>query len=123
MSGLHAQSAHALGWSRRVNVMRNISGVIRVTPSQLELFLSRNKTLFRSLADRWAPLFVADSLVQDRPDQPTQSIGNDANGLIVAEPRDRAATHDFEKTPLLLTAPLAALLNKRRMSRLPFGER
>src|SRR5499425_683403 len=52
--------------------------------------------LLRSLADRRAPLFVTDSLVQDQPDQPTQSMGNDTYGLIVAESRDRAAIHNFE---------------------------
>jgi hypothetical protein len=52
--------------------------------------------LLRSLADRQTPLFVTDSLVQDQPDQSTQSMGNDAYSLIVAESRDRAAVYNFE---------------------------
>jgi hypothetical protein len=52
--------------------------------------------LLRSLGDRRAPLFVTDSLVQDQPDQPTLSMGNDPDGLIVSESRDRAAIYNFE---------------------------
>ena len=46
--------------------------------------------------DRWAPFFVANSLVQDQPDQPTLSMGNCPDGLIMSQARDRAAIHDLE---------------------------
>src|ERR1051325_11823366 len=56
----------------------------------------RSAELLRSFGDRWAPFFVTDSLVQDQPDQPTQSMGDGPNGLIVSQARDRAAIHDLE---------------------------
>jgi len=34
--------------------------------------------------------------VQDQPDQPTLSMGDGPNGLIVSQARDRAAIHDLE---------------------------
>ena len=52
--------------------------------------------LLRSFGDRWAPFFVTNSLVQDQPDQPTLSMGDGPNGLIVSQARDRAAIHDLE---------------------------
>ena len=51
--------------------------------------------LLRSFGNRWAPFFITDSLVQDQPDQPTQSMGNDPDGLVVSESRDRATIHNF----------------------------
>ena len=56
--------------------------------------------LLRSLADRRAPLFVTDSLVQDQPDQPTLSMGNCSDGLIVSEARDVSVVDDFEDASL-----------------------
>src|SRR5215472_10812144 len=44
--------------------------------------------LLRSFGDRGASFFVADSLVQDQPDQSTQSVGDDANSLIVSQARE-----------------------------------
>jgi len=40
--------------------------------------------LLRSFCDCWAAFFVLCSLVQDQPDQPTQSMGDDPDGLIVS---------------------------------------
>src|SRR5712664_56305 len=56
----------------------------------------RSAELLRSFGDRWAPFFVTNSLVQDQPDQPTRSMGDGPNGLIVSQARDRAAIHDLE---------------------------
>src|SRR5437773_10195488 len=56
----------------------------------------RSAELLGSFGDRWAPFFVTDSLVQDQPDQPTLSMGDGPNGLIVSQARDRAAIHDLE---------------------------
>src|SRR6266481_3329196 len=56
----------------------------------------RSAELPRSFGDRWAPFFVTNSLVQDQPDQPTLSMGDGPNGLIVSQARDRAAIHDLE---------------------------
>ena len=47
-------------------------------------------------ADCWAPFFVAGSLMQDQPEQTTLSMGNDPDGLIMSEARDRAAIDDLE---------------------------
>ena len=52
--------------------------------------------LLRLFGDGWAPFFVTDSLVQDQPDQPTLSMGNGPNGLIVSQARHRAAIHNLE---------------------------
>ena len=41
--------------------------------------------LLRSFGGSWAPFFVADSLMQDQPDQSTQSVGDCPDGLIVPE--------------------------------------
>src|SRR5258707_3068204 len=46
--------------------------------------------------DGWAPFFVTNSLVQDQPDQPTLSMSNRPDGLIVSQTRDRAAIHDLK---------------------------
>src|SRR5258708_39716674 len=56
----------------------------------------RSAELLRSFGDRWAPFFVTDSLVQDQPDQPTLSMADGPNGLIVSQARDQAAIHDLE---------------------------
>src|SRR6267378_3758523 len=56
----------------------------------------RSAELLRSFGDRWAPFFVTNSLVQDQPDQPTLSMGDGPNGLMVSQARDRAAIHDLE---------------------------
>jgi hypothetical protein len=52
--------------------------------------------LFRLFGDGWAAFFVTGSLVQDQPDQPTLSMGNGPDRLIVSKARDGAAIHDFE---------------------------
>jgi len=52
--------------------------------------------LLAIFADRWAPFFVPDSLVQDQPDQPTLSMGNGPDGLIMSQALDGAAIHNFE---------------------------
>src|SRR5262245_45703685 len=51
--------------------------------------------LLRSFGDRWAPLFVTDSLVQDEPDQPTLTMGDRPDGLIMSQSRDGAAIHNI----------------------------
>jgi hypothetical protein len=51
---------------------------------------------FGLFGDSWAPFLVSNSLMQDQPDQPTLSMGNGPNGLIVSESRDGAAIHNFE---------------------------
>ena len=52
--------------------------------------------LLRSFGDRWAPFFVTDSPVQDQPDQPTLSMSDGPNGLIVSQARYRAAINNLE---------------------------
>jgi hypothetical protein len=44
--------------------------------------------LLRLFGDGGAPFFVADSLVQDQPDQPTLSMGNGPDGLVMSQARD-----------------------------------
>ena len=57
---------------------------------------SGSALLLRSFGDGWAAFLVADSLVQDQPDQPTLPMGNGSNGLIMSQARDRAAIHNLE---------------------------
>ena len=70
------------------------------------------------LGDRWTPFFVTDCLVQDQPDQPTLSMSNGPDGLIMSQARYTIS----KMLPLVLTAALAVWLRTRRMWRLPFGE-
>ena len=50
----------------------------------------------RPFADGGTTFFVTNSLVEDQPDQPTLSVGDGPDGLIVPQARDRAAIHDLE---------------------------
>jgi len=50
----------------------------------------------RLLADGGTTFFVTNSLVEDQPDQPTLSVGDGPDRLIVSQARDRAAIHDLE---------------------------
>ena len=52
--------------------------------------------IFGSFGDCWAPFFVADSLMQDQPNQTTLSMRNDPDGLIMSEARDATAIDDLE---------------------------
>ena len=49
---------------------------------------SRSAPLLGLFRDRWATFFIADSLVQDQPDEPTLSMGNRPDGLIVSQAWD-----------------------------------
>jgi hypothetical protein len=40
--------------------------------------------LLRAFGNRWAPFLVTDSLMQDQPDQPTLSMGDRPDGLVVS---------------------------------------
>jgi hypothetical protein len=57
---------------------------------------SRRAPLLRLFGDGWAPFFVTDSLVQDQPNQPTLSMGNRPDGLIMTQARHCAAIDNFE---------------------------
>src|SRR5271167_1708591 len=59
---------------------------------------SRRAPLLRLFGDGWAPFFVRDSLMQDQPDQPTLSMGNRPDGLIMSQARDGAAIGNLEDT-------------------------
>ena len=58
-------------------------------------------------ADRWASFLVTNSLVQNHPDQPTQSMGNRPDGLIVSQARHIPAIDNLEDASFVLTAALA----------------
>ena len=58
----------------------------------------RSAPLLRLFGDGWASFFVTNSLVQDQPDQPTLSMGNRPDGLVMSQARDRAAIHNLEDT-------------------------
>ena len=51
---------------------------------------SRSAPLLRSFGHGRAAFLVTDSLVQDHPDQPTLSMGNRSDGLIVSQARYRS---------------------------------
>src|ERR1700694_109292 len=57
---------------------------------------SRSALLLRVFGDGWASFFVTDSLVQDQPNQPTLSMGNGPDDLVMSQARDRAPIHNLE---------------------------
>jgi len=71
------KSLHLAGW--RIGWLDPIS-----EPSELSNHPPCAE-LLRSFGGSWAPFFVADSLMQDQPDQSTQSMGDCPDGLIVPE--------------------------------------
>jgi len=81
-----------------------LSGVMRIRwfdpiPKASELpDHFRSAPLLRLFGDRWASLFVTNSLVQEQPDQATLSMGNGPDGLLMSQTRDRAAIDNFEDT-------------------------
>jgi len=54
------------------------------------------RPLLRLFGNGGASFFVSDSLVQDQPDQPTLSMGNGPDGLLVPETRYRAVVDKLE---------------------------
>jgi len=52
--------------------------------------------LLRSFGNRWGPVLHNGLGGAGTPNQPTQSMGNDPDGLIVSESRDRATIYNFE---------------------------
>jgi hypothetical protein len=78
--------------------------------------------------DSWASFFVTDSLVQDQPDQPTLSMGNRTDGLVMSQARDGAAIHNVEDTSfgpgcgvgrLVENAPHVAVALRRSVAVVP----
>src|SRR6516162_9001288 len=55
--------------------------------------------LLRLFADRWAPFFVSNSLVQDQPDQATLTMRDGSDGLCVPKTRYHAAMRRPGLTP------------------------
>ena len=52
--------------------------------------------LLRLFGDGWPSFFVTNSLVQDQPDQPTLSMGNRPDDLVMSQALDRAPIHNLE---------------------------
>src|ERR1700754_1469899 len=63
--------------------------------SQFSDHLARSH-LLRFGADGRPPFFIAHALMQDLPDQPTQSVGDRPDGLSMPEARHEAAIDDGE---------------------------
>ena len=64
----------------------------------------------RLFGNRWTVLLVTDSLVQDQPDQPTLSMGNGPDGLVVSQARDRAPINNLEDTSFDLYGGVGGLI-------------
>ena len=64
----------------------------------------------RLFGDGWAAFFVTDSLVQDQPDQPTLSMSDGPNGLIMSQSRDRTPIHNFEDASFGLYGGVRSLI-------------
>src|SRR5215472_11572367 len=62
------------------------------------------------LANRWATLLVADSLVQDLPDQTAEPMGNHSDGLIMPQTRHIATMENFEDAPFVLDRRVGGLI-------------
>jgi hypothetical protein len=71
---------------------------------------SRCVPLLRLLGNGWAAFFVTNSLVQDQPDQPTLSMGNGPDGLIMPQARDRAPVHNFADTSFGFCSGVSSLV-------------
>src|ERR1700730_4288404 len=72
-------------------------------------------------ADRWPPFFIADTLVQDLPDQPTQAVGDRADGLSMAKPGGEPAIHDGEDRALGLNRSIGGLIEDAAHLAVIFG--
>jgi hypothetical protein len=67
---------------------------------------------------------VLDAFMEDLPDQPAEPVGGRPDGFAVSQAYDKTAVEFLKKKlPLVRTAALAAWLSKRRIVRLPLGER
>jgi hypothetical protein len=80
---------------------------------------SRCVPLLRLLGNGRATFFVTNSLVKDQPDQPTLSVGNGPDSLIVSQRGTERRYTISKMLPLVLAAALAVWLRTRRMWRLP----
>src|SRR4051812_42101830 len=87
--------------SRRVARWRRDQFDVVAERPQLADHLARPH-LLRLHTDRWATFFVPNALVQNLPDQTTESVSDRANRLGVAEARDEATIHDREDAALRL---------------------
>ena len=79
--------------------------------------------LLRLFGDRWASLFVTNSLVQEQPDQATLSMGNGPDGLLMSQTRDRAAIDNFEDTPFGLYGGVRSLIEYASHVAVALGDR
>jgi hypothetical protein len=64
----------------------------------------------RLFGNRWTVFLVTDSLVQDQPDQPTLSMGNGPNDLVMSQAWDRAPINNFEDTSFDLHGGIRGLI-------------
>jgi hypothetical protein len=71
---------------------------------------SGSAPLPRLFGDGWAPFFVTDSLVQEQPDQPTLSMRNRPDSLIMSQARDRTAIDNLEDTSFDLYGGVSSLI-------------
>jgi hypothetical protein len=58
----------------------------------------------------WTVFLVTDSLVQDQPDQPTLSMGNGPDGLVMSQARDGAPIDNLEDTSFDLHGSIRGLI-------------
>ena len=58
---------------------------------------SRSAALLRLFGDGWASFFVADSLVQDQPDQPTLSMSYRPDHFVVSQAWYRSHSEHFHR--------------------------
>jgi hypothetical protein len=71
---------------------------------------SRSTCLPGLFSDCWAPFFVTDSVMQDQPDQPTLSMSDCPDGLIMSQARDGAAIHNLKDTSFDLYGSVGRLV-------------
>jgi hypothetical protein len=68
--------------------------------------------LLRPLTARRAPLLVADSLVQNLPDQAAKPMGNQSDRLLVPQARYIPAVEDLEDASFILDRGIGRLVEK-----------
>jgi hypothetical protein len=78
-------------------------------PSELSNH-SLSAVLLRPFADGKAAFFITDCLVQDQPNQPTLSMCDGPDGLVMPQTRDAAAIGNFEDTSFDLYGCISRLV-------------
>src|ERR687898_427274 len=88
----HSRSCRAARWSRR-----EFDAIAETSQFADHLARSHLLSLF---TDGWAAFLIANALMKNLPNQPTEPVGDGTNGLTVSESRDEPSVDDGEDRAL-----------------------